>query len=92
TSESIAALEFLHHLDADAAKWVLGEINLVEKQDDIAIAYFEAALELQGITDTSWVRKLVTEGRDPVTGQAYLDRRIPQIVASAPEESALGWS
>ena len=91
TSESIAALEFLHHLDADAAKWVLGEINLVEKQDDIAIAYFEAALELQGITDTSWVRKLVTEGRDPVTGQAYLDRRIPQIVASAPEESALGW-
>ena len=26
--------------------------------------------------------------RDPATGQAYLDRRIPQIVASLPEEDA----
>jgi hypothetical protein len=28
----------------------------------------------------------VTGARDPATGQAYLDRRIPQIVASTPEK------
>jgi len=30
----------------------------------------------------------VTGARDPATGQAYLDRRIPQIVASVPAEEA----
>ena len=38
-----------------------------------------------------WVRDLVTGARDPATGQAYLDRRIPQIVASMPEEDSYGW-
>ena len=30
----------------------------------------------------------MTAARDPSTGQAHLDRRIPQIVASMPEEDA----
>ena len=30
----------------------------------------------------------MTGARDPVTGQAYLDSRIPQIVAAMPEEEA----
>lgn len=30
----------------------------------------------------------MTGARDPVTGQAYLDRRIPQIIASMPEKNA----
>ena len=30
----------------------------------------------------------MTGGRDPATSQAYVDRRIPQIVASAPAEEA----
>jgi hypothetical protein len=30
----------------------------------------------------------VTGARDPATGQAYLDRRIPEIIASMPEEYA----
>ena len=33
----------------------------------------------------------MTGARDPVTGQAYLDRRIPEIVASMPEEEAYFW-
>ncbi len=33
----------------------------------------------------------MTGARDPATGQAYLDRRIPQIVASVPEEDAYRW-
>jgi hypothetical protein len=32
--------------------------------------------------------ELVTGARDPATGQAYLDRRIPEIIASMPEEDA----
>ena len=28
----------------------------------------------------------MTGARDPATGQAYLDRRIPEIIASMPEE------
>ena len=34
---------------------------------------------------------MVAGARDPATGQAYLDRHIPQIVASMPEEYAYGW-
>jgi len=36
----------------------------------------------------NWVRDMVTNARDPASGQAYLDRRIPQIIASMPEEKA----
>jgi len=63
-------------------------VNLVEKQDDIAIAHFEAFLEQDGLP-SNWVRELVTGARDPATGQAYLDRHIPQIVASTPEADTL---
>ena len=59
---------------------------LAEMQDDKAIAHFETALREVGYTDTSWVRELITAGRDAATGQAYLDRRIPQIAASMPEQ------
>jgi hypothetical protein len=35
-----------------------------------------------------WVRDLVASGRNPATGQAHLDRRVPEIVASMPEARA----
>jgi tetratricopeptide (TPR) repeat protein len=88
TSESLAALDLAAQLDHDFATWVIGNVNLVEKQDDIAIAHFEAYLE-QGGLPSNWVRELVTGARDPATGQAYLDRRIPEIIASMPEEDAV---
>jgi TolB-like protein len=87
TSESLAALDLALQLGNDFAKWNFGDVNLVEKQDDIAIAHFEAALEQDGLP-SNWVRELVTAARDPATGQAYLDRRIPEIIASMPEEDA----
>jgi len=87
TSESLAALDLALQLGNDSAKWGIGQVNLVEKQDDIAIAHFEAYLEQEGLP-SNWVRELVTGARDPATGQAYLDRHIPQIVASMPEEDA----
>ena len=88
TSEAMAALEVVDHLAPDFANWDFGIVNLVDKQDDIAIAHFEAYLQQHDYPDASWVRELVTGARDPVTGQAYLDRRIPQIIASMPEKNA----
>jgi TolB-like protein len=91
TSEATVAMELADQLGSNFAKWVIGNVNLVEKQDDTAITYFEASLQQQDYPDSSWVRDLVTGARDPATGQAYLDRRIPQIVASMPEEYAYAW-
>ena len=86
-SEAVAAMEVADQLGGTSAKWLIGNVNLVEKQDDIAIAHFEAGLE-QGGLPYNWVRELVTGARDPATGQAYLDRRLPEIIASMPEEAA----
>ena len=88
TNEAVAALELADQLGSISAKWIIGAVNLVDKQDDIAIAHFEAWLQQYGHPDSSWVRDLVTGARNPTTGQAYLDRRIPQIVASMPAEEA----
>ena len=54
-------------------------------QDNIAIAHFTTWLQQQGDPESSWVRELVTGARDPATGQAYLDRGIPEILRSMPE-------
>jgi tetratricopeptide (TPR) repeat protein len=91
TSEAIAALELADQLGSNFAKWRLGVVHLLQKQDDTAIAHFEAWLQQQDYPDSSWVRELVTGARDPAADQAYLDRRIPQIVASMPEEYAYAW-
>jgi tetratricopeptide (TPR) repeat protein len=87
TGEAAAALDLALQFGNDFLKWRIGEVNLVEKQDEIAIANFEASLRQTG-GDPTWVREFVTAGRDPATGQAYLDRDISQFVASVPEEDA----
>ena len=84
TSESLAAMDLALQFGDDFAKWGIGQVNLAEKQDDIAIAHFEAYLEQDGLP-SNWVRELVIGARDSATGQAYLDRHILQIVASTPE-------
>jgi TolB-like protein/Tfp pilus assembly protein PilF len=88
TDEAIAAWERAAQLDHSFAKAFISAANLLDKQDDIGIAYLEAWVQDYGFPDSSWVRELVTSARDPETGLAYLDRRIPQIVASVPVEDA----
>jgi tetratricopeptide (TPR) repeat protein len=81
--------EQLQNIDALAPRqvdWIFGVRRLLKGQDDEAAAYFESALEQQEIPDTTWVRGLLKGARDPATGQSWLDRRIPEIVASQPEE------
>jgi TolB-like protein len=88
TSEAVAAWERADQLDHIFAKWFIANANLVDKRDDIAIAHYEAWMQEYGFSDSSWLRELVTGARDPATGLAYLDRRIPQIAASVPAEDA----
>jgi len=87
TSEAVAALELGDQLGSKISKWMIGIVNLVERRDDIAIAHIEAHMRQNGLPNI-WVRDLVAGARDPVSGQKHLDRRIPQIVASMPEEYA----
>ena len=88
TSEAVAAWELAAQLDHVFAKWFISSANLVDKRDDIAIAHFEAWVQEYGYSDSNWVRELMTGARDPATGQAYLDRRIPQMFPSVPAEDA----
>ncbi len=90
-AEAMAPLEFAFELDNQYAKWFLPAVHLTEKQDDMAIAKTLAALERDGIADSSWVNDLVAGARDPVNGQSYLDRHIPDIIASMPDEYAGEW-
>lgn len=86
TADAFAALEVLEQMSIDRQNWYVGEVNLANKRDRIAITRFEDDLTLHGIVDMTWVADLVAGARDPTTGQAYLDRRIPQITASMPEQ------
>jgi TolB-like protein len=90
TSEALTALELADQLGHIHAKAYISAVNTVEKRDDIAIPYYEAWVQQHGLS-SDWVKELITNARDSVTGQEYLDRRIPQIVASMPEEQAAVW-
>jgi len=86
TDEAIVAAERADQLSgSDPDHWWLGEWALWTMQDENAIGHFETALREDGYTDTSWVGELITNGRDPATGQAFLDRHIPDLIAGAPE-------
>jgi len=85
TSDALATLQVAEQLDPGFADWFIGETNLAEERDDIAIAHFEADLNRNGLPN-DWVRELVSGVRDPSGGQAYLDQRIPRIIAAMPEE------
>jgi tetratricopeptide (TPR) repeat protein len=71
--------------------WSIAGIQLAEGNDETAINYFEAFLHQHGHMDSGWVRELVTAARDPVSGQAYLDRRIPEIAKSLSESKSYNW-
>jgi len=90
-SEAVPPLQLSLEIDNDFAKWFVPAFDLLEGRDEVAIEHYEAFLKSAGVSDTSWVKELVTAARDPVTGQAYLDRRAPQILATLPEEYAPNW-
>jgi tetratricopeptide (TPR) repeat protein len=89
TSEALRSRDLFIQLRDQAGTNSTYWTYLVTGQLENGIAYIEAALQREG-RSTAWVRELAAGARDPATGQAYLDRRIPQIVASLPEEDAYG--
>ena len=91
SSDSLAARQVADQLDNEFATLMLAAVGLVEKQDDIAITHYQTFLQQYDYADPNWARELVTGGRDSIAGQAYLDRRIPEIVASMPEDNAYFW-
>jgi len=90
TSEAEATLELQGQLGDDFAMQLLGIVNLVAMRDETAIRYLESYNRTFDPSDVTWVREWVIGARDPATGQAFLDRHIPQVVASwsVPEEDA----
>lgn len=90
-SEAVAPLQLSLELENAFAKWFVPAFDLAEGRDDKAITYYEAGLERIGISDTEWVKELISGARDPLNGQAYLESRIPEIVASLPEVLASEW-
>jgi len=91
TSEALVAADLTFQLGSNNVLLLIGELHLAEKQDEAAIEYYESFLQQNNYPDSAWVRELVSGARDPATGQAYLDRRVPQIVASMPDEEAYNW-
>jgi len=88
-SEALAVLELADELGSDFSKAMLAIFHRQEQHYELAISYQEAGLQERGLP-YHWVRNLHTGASNPETGQAYLDRRIPEIVASAPEDLAFG--
>ena len=86
-SEAIRPLELSIELGNEDGNWDLGAIHLSDKRYEIGITHIETFLQHDHLP-SGWVRELVGGASDPETGQAYLDRRVPEIVASMPEESA----
>ncbi len=91
TSEALVAADLTFQLGSNNVLLLIGDLHLAEKRDEAAIEYYESFLQQNNYPDSAWVRELVSGARDPATGQAYLDRRVPQIVASMPDEEAYDW-
>ena len=87
TSEAIRSAELAVELGVEDANLALAFVNLRNQRYERGVAHLEAYLKQRGVS-SSWVRETVTGARDPKTGQAYLDRRIPEIVASMSAENA----
>jgi TolB-like protein len=90
TEDGFEALKIFEQLQPGRSHWFVGENYLAFNRDQLAISTFEENLAANGNTDTGWIADLVTGGRDPVTGQDYLDSRIAEIIASVPPEHAEG--
>jgi len=87
--EAIRSGDLAIDLNIEGARWSLGVTNLIDQRFEEGIAHLEIFLEQNGLP-SSYLRDLVAGALDPDTGQAYMDRRIPQIIASAPEQNAFG--
>ena len=86
-NEALTTIELADELGSMFAKSSLANFYRNEQNYELSIAYEEAYMQERGLPD-DWVRSLHVGASDPATGQAYLDRRIPELLASVPEHRA----
>lgn len=84
--DSVSALQVAAQLNHDGLDWYFGELALKDGRDETAVNFFHAVLIRSGVTNTAWVDEMVGKGRNPTSGQAYLDERIPVVVATLPPD------
>ena len=91
--DAFAALEFANPTSWEPSywKWTVAGMNLIENRDEVAIEYFESWLKEHDYPDPTWFRELVNGVRDSMNGQAYLDRRIPEITAAMADVDDFDW-
>lgn len=71
----------------DDDDWFVAEVALLNELDDLAVERFSARLEAENL-DSSWVADLVRGARDRQGGAAFLDARIPEIIAATESGAA----
>jgi tetratricopeptide (TPR) repeat protein len=91
--DAFAALEFANPTSWEPSywKWTVAGMNLIENRDEVAIEYFESWLKEHDYPAPPWLRELVNGVRDCMNGQAYLDRRIPEITAAMADVDDFDW-
>ncbi len=82
-AEAYAALELADELNSRYSMGTLSFFHFQDGRYETSLAYLEAAFQKRGLP-SDWVKDLHAGASDPATGQTYLDRRIPEIVASVP--------
>jgi TolB-like protein len=81
-SEALESLKVREQLEFGSTTWTIGIFNLEEKNDEVAIKYLES-FHRERNNPFEWIRGAVVGARDPVAGQAKLERAMPQIEAFA---------
>jgi TolB-like protein/DNA-binding winged helix-turn-helix (wHTH) protein len=89
--EAWPPLQFAYEQGEEFALWYVPAMNQCLGNDELAIAQMEALWEAEINTDVGWIRELVEGARDPNRGQAYMDRRIEEILSTVPEEQYIYW-
>jgi len=84
TSEALESLKTVEQLGTPRSL-EFAVFHLSEKQDEAAIESLEVFFKSIGVP-TDFAQELIVGARDPETGQVFLDQRIPQIVASTPDD------
>jgi TolB-like protein len=87
SDEALATLELADQLGALWAKSWIASLHRMAQRDELANDFEEAWLKERGLPH-AWLRDLIAGARNPASGQAYLDRRIPEIIATVPPERA----
>jgi tetratricopeptide (TPR) repeat protein len=84
--QSLATAELADQLGSVWAKANISVVHYLQQNDELGIASEEAHLRERGLP-YAWLRESRVKASIPATGQAYLDKRIPEIVATvAPEQ------